>query len=133
MQGDCQPTSASSGRGTNLYAARPSSEVIVAFVDEQHKEYGAGPVYTVLPIVLSTYHEDKARLADSVRAPPRARCDTVLRNETARVCNDHFQVYDVRRIWRRLVRQGQNVTSCTIERLMRQMRLQETTPLNPSR
>ena len=55
------------------------------------------------------------------------RDDAVLRDEIGRVWNDNFQVYGARKVWRQLVREGQRVARCTVERLMRQMGLQGAT------
>ena len=100
---------------------------MVAFADEHRKEYGVEPICRVLPIAPSTYYEQKARQADPSRLPLRVRDDAVLRDEIERVWNDNFQVYGARKVWRQLVREGQRVARCTVERLMRQMGLQGAT------
>ena len=100
---------------------------MVAFADEYRKEYGVEPICSVLPIAPSTYYEQKARQADPSRLSPRVRNDAVLRDEIERVWNDNFQVYGARKVWRQLVREGQKVARCTVERLMRQMGLQGAT------
>ena len=94
------------------------------FVDEQRDEYGVEPICKVLPIAPSTYYEQKARLADPDRLPPRTRRDRVMRDEVQRVWDENFQVYGARKVWLQLIREGHTVARCTIERLMRQMGLQ---------
>jgi hypothetical protein len=42
----------------------------------------------------------------------------------ARVFEENFEVYGVRKVWRQLQREGQEVARCTIERLMQSMGLQ---------
>ncbi len=56
--------------------------------------------------------------------PRRARRDAVLREKIRRVFDDNFQVYGVRKVWRQLLREGESVARCTVERLMRAMGLQ---------
>jgi len=97
---------------------------MVAFVDEQRDEYGVEPICDVLPIAPSTYYEQKARVADPGRLPPRARRDAVLREEIHRVWRANFEVYGARKVWRQLKREGRDVARCTVERLMRGMGLQ---------
>jgi transposase InsO family protein len=78
----------------------------------------------VLPIAPSTYYEAKAREEDCLRVPPRVRYDEVLREEIRRIWKDNFEVYGARKIWHQLKRDGFQVARCTVERLMRSMRLQ---------
>ena len=51
-------------------------------------------------------------------APAARSC---LAEEVRRICNENFQVYGVRKIWRQLAREGFDVARCTVARLMRQM------------
>jgi transposase InsO family protein len=44
--------------------------------------------------------------------------------EIARVFEENFQVYGVRKVWRQLRREGRDVARCTVGRLMRTMGLQ---------
>ena len=52
------------------------------------------------------------------------RRDAVLRGEIRRVFDGNFQVYGVRKVWRQLKREGEDVARCTVARLMRDMGLQ---------
>jgi transposase InsO family protein len=47
-----------------------------------------------------------------------------LRVEIRRVFDENFEVYGVRKVWRQLVREGEDVARCTVARLMRRMGLQ---------
>jgi putative transposase len=78
----------------------------------------------VLPIAPSTYHEHVARRRDPEAAPARVRRDAVLRDRIQRAFDENFQVYGVRKVWRQLQRQGEDVARCTVARLMRDMGLQ---------
>ena len=44
--------------------------------------------------------------------------------QIARVFEENFRVYGVRKVWRQLQREGQDVARCTVERLMQTMGLQ---------
>jgi putative transposase len=78
----------------------------------------------VLPIAPSTYREHAARRRNPETAPARVRRDAVLRGKIRRVFDLNFQVYGVRKVWRQLQREGENVARCTVARLMRSMGLQ---------
>ena len=78
----------------------------------------------MLPIAPSTYHTHAARRADPSRLPARVKRDARLMPEIARVFEENFQVYGVRKVWRQLKREGQDVARCTIGRLMQAMGLQ---------
>jgi putative transposase len=97
---------------------------MVSFIDAHREEYGVEPICEVLPIAPSTFYEHKARQADPVRLPARARRDEELRGEIRRVWTGNFQVYGVRKVWKQLRREKKPVARCTVARLMRQMGLQ---------
>jgi transposase InsO family protein len=86
--------------------------------------HGVEPICAVLPIAPSTYHSHAARRADPSRLPARAKRDAGLMPEIARVFDENFQVYGVRKVWRQLKREGREVARCTVERLMQSMGLQ---------
>ena len=56
-------------------------------------------------------------------APARVRRDAELCGEIRRVFEENFQVYGVRKVWRQLVREGDDVARCTVARLMQKMGL----------
>jgi transposase InsO family protein len=96
---------------------------MLAFIDQHRDFYGVEPICAVLPIAPSTYFLRKAQEADPTTQSPRARRDAALRPEIQRVWDDNEQVYGPRKVWRQLRRDGHRVARCTIERLMRGMRL----------
>jgi transposase InsO family protein len=59
-----------------------------------------------------------------VRLSARARQDAALKIEIRRVFDQNFRVYDVRKVWRQLKREGFDVARCTVSRLMRDIGLQ---------
>jgi len=98
--------------------------VKVSFSDIHREAYGVEPICTALPIVPSTYYEQKARQADPGRPPSRLRWDALVRSDIRRVWEANFQVYGEDKVWRQLQREGVEVARCTVERLMRAMGLQ---------
>ena len=97
---------------------------MIAFIDDHRRAHGVEPICDVLPIAPSTYHSHAARRADPSRLPARAKRDARLMSEIARVFEENFQVYGVRKVWRQLRREGQEVARCTVGRLMQTMGLQ---------
>ena len=77
----------------------------------------------MLPIAPSTYHERIARRQDPTRLSARAQRDQALKPEIARVFEENFAVYGVRKVWRQMMREGFSIARCTVDRLMREMGL----------
>jgi transposase InsO family protein len=97
---------------------------MIAFIDDHRDAHGVEPICRVLPIAPSTYHAHLARRADPEKAPARVRRDAELCGKVGRVFEENFQVYGVRKVWRQLVREGEDVARCTVARLMKTMGLQ---------
>ena len=97
---------------------------MIAFIDDHRGAYGVEPICKVLPIAPSTYHAQAARRVDPSLLPARAKRDASLMPQIARVFEENFEVYGVRKVWRQLKREGQDVARCTVERLMQTMGLQ---------
>jgi putative transposase len=96
---------------------------MMGFIDDHRKAYGVEPICRVLPIAPSTYHEHAAQRRDPSRMSDRAKRDEVLKYKVKRVFESNFGVYGVRKVWWQLLREGIRVARCTVERLMREMRL----------
>ena len=97
---------------------------MVSFIDECRDEHGVESICREVPIAPSTYYEQKARETDPDRLPARAKRDAHLRGCIREVWDANFQLYGVRKVWRQLLREGEVVGRCTIERLMREMGIQ---------
>jgi putative transposase len=85
--------------------------------------WGVEPMCAVLtehglPIAPSTYYDRLGR----VRSRRQLR-DDQLKVEIVRVHAAHYGVYGARKVWLQLNREGIPVARCTVERLMRQLRL----------
>jgi putative transposase len=97
---------------------------MIAFIDDHRGAHGVEPICKVLPIAPSTYRAQAARRRDPARLPARAKRDAALMLEIARVFEENFGVYGVRKVWRQLKREGHDLARCTVARLMRSMGLQ---------
>ena len=97
---------------------------MVAFIDDNRGIYGVEPICRVLPIAPSTYYAHKQRERDPERRSARVRRDEELCQRIRLVWFENFGVYGARKMWKVLLRLGERVARCTVERLMRQMRLQ---------
>jgi len=97
---------------------------MIAFIDDHRCAYGVEPICKVLPIAPSTYHAHVAKRVDPGKLSARTKQDAALRPEIARVFTENFEVYGARKVWRQLQREGVDTARCTVERLMRSMRLQ---------
>ena len=78
----------------------------------------------MLPIAPSTYRAHAAKQADPTKLSARAKQDAIRKIEIRRVLAENFDVYGVRKVWRQLRREGEDIARCTVERLMRSMGLQ---------
>ena len=87
---------------------------MTAFIDARRSEFGVEPICEVLPIAPSTYYAAKSR-------PPSARGlrDAELSEKIRKAWKDSRRRYGARKVWRQLLRQGESVARCTVERLMR--------------
>ena len=105
----------------------------VLFVDANRESYGVEPICRVLPIVPSTYYEQKAREKDPSRQPARAKRDVQLCGEIRRVRQENFDVYGVRKVWRQLRRATTSLTAGialdALEQALHERRLDPEDPL----
>ena len=97
---------------------------MIAFIDDHREAYGVEPICKVLPIAPSTYRAHAAKRADPAKVSARAKQDAIRKIEIRRVFAENFDVYGVRKVWRQLRREGEDIARCTVERLMRSMGLQ---------
>jgi transposase InsO family protein len=85
------------------------------FIDEHRRDFGVGPICSTLGVSASAYHER----AKGMRSA-RAISDERLLAEIRRVHADSCEAYGTRRVWKELLRRGETVARCTVERLMRE-------------
>ncbi|MCP2621670.1 IS3 family transposase [Mycolicibacterium smegmatis] len=99
--------------------ARPPTQEIVAFIDDNREEFGVEPICTVLrsaglQVAPSTYYDAKTR-------PPSARAqrDAVLGPALRQLWKDNYQVYGAHKLWKTARRAGHDVGRDQVARLMR--------------
>jgi putative transposase len=97
--------------------------MMMAFIDAHREKLGIEPICRELKIAPSSWHEHAARLTDPGRRPARARRDDELKEHIERVHKESFGLYGSRKVWHQMRREGIKVAKCTVERLMRAMRL----------
>jgi putative transposase len=95
----------------------------VRFISEHKSPFGVEPICRVLTehgfkIAPSSYY-DAARRAPSARAVR----DEQLKVAISHVHQDNFGVYEARKAWLAVNREGTQVARCSIERLMRELDL----------
>ncbi len=96
---------------------------MISFIDDQRIVYGVESICRVLPIAPSTYYAGLAVRADPTKASRRCQRDIELKPKIRQVWDDNWKVYGVRKTWRQLRREGVDVASCTVARLMADMGL----------
>jgi putative transposase len=90
----------------------------VRFITEHQVRWGVEPICRELQVAPSSYY------AAISRAPSaRQRRDETLKVAIRRVWDAHHQVYGADKVWAQLQREGTLVARCTVERLMRDLRL----------
>ena len=97
---------------------------MTSFIDEHRGDFGVEPICKVLPIAPSTYHARKQQEIEPERRSRRTIEDERLEFSIRRVFEESFETYGARKFWRQLLRDGERVARCTVERLMRKFSLQ---------
>jgi len=97
---------------------------MVSFIDANRAAYGVESICKQLPIAPSLYYEMKARAVNPAKIPPRLVRDRELSLEIQRVYAESGERYGARKVWRQLGREHVETARCTVERLMRSLRLQ---------
>jgi hypothetical protein len=104
---------------------------MIAFIVDHRPAHRVEPICKVLPIAPSTYHAHALQRRDPEKLSPRAKRDITLAEKIRRIHAENFGGYGARKVWRQLMREGESVARCTVERLMR--RLGATTPATCAR
>ncbi|MGB9306590.1 MAG: IS3 family transposase [Mycobacterium sp.] len=99
--------------------ARPPTQEIVDFIDDNREEFGVEPICTVLrsagvSVAPSTYYAAKSR------GPSQRACrDAVLGPALVRLWKDNYCVYGAHKLWKTARRAGHDVGRDQVARLMR--------------
>ena len=88
-------------------------------IDAHRATFGVEPICSALQFAPRTYHAAKQRPVSK-----RAQRDGELKPEIVRVYRENFGVYGADKVWAQLNREQIPVARCTIERLMRELKLQ---------
>ncbi len=75
-------------------------------LDKLREQYGVGPVCSELHIAPSTYYHCQQQRHHPDKRSARAQHDDWLKREIQRVYDENHQVYGVRKVWRQLLREG---------------------------
>jgi transposase InsO family protein len=78
----------------------------------------------VLQVAPSAYRRHAARQRNPDLRSARAKRDEVLMPEIERIWQANLQVYGADKVWKQMNREAVPVARCTVERLMRRLRLQ---------
>ncbi len=88
------------------------------FIETHRERFGVEPICRELQVAPATYYAARHR-----RSSARRVRDEALKVKLRHVHVEHFGVYGARKLWRQLRREGIPVARCTVERLMRELRL----------
>ncbi len=97
---------------------------MTSFVKEHRDAFGVEPICRVLPIAPSTYYARQAIARNPDLASERAKCDARHCEDIERVWDDNHQLYGARKVWHGLRREGKQIARCSVERLMKVMKIQ---------
>ena len=96
---------------------------MISFIDDHRADHGVESICKVLQIAPSGYYARRAVRADPAKASDRHQADAALRLKIQKVWDDNWRVYGVRKAWRQLRREGEDVARCSVARLMTSMGL----------
>jgi transposase InsO family protein len=91
---------------------------MIAFIEE-NRDIGVEPICKHLPIAPSTFYDHMAKRANPDLLSDRAKRDIALKPEIERVWEQNYKVYGVRKVWHQMRREGFDIASCTVARLMK--------------
>jgi putative transposase len=87
---------------------------VSAFVDEERRRFGVEPICEALDVSVSAYYERR-----SGRRSARAVEDERLLGRIRELHAANYYAYGYRRMWKALLRAGEPVARCRVQRLMR--------------
>ena len=87
---------------------------MIEFIDQHRNSFGVEPICAELPIAPATYYAVKTRAPSA-----RTVSDAVTLGRIRSVHASNYGVYGVRKVHAQLLREGEQVARCTVERLMR--------------
>tara|TARA_B100000787_G_scaffold25836_1_gene17226 strand:- start:40 stop:945 length:906 start_codon:yes stop_codon:yes gene_type:complete len=100
---------------------------MIMFIAGHRKEHGVEAICKVLPIAPSTYYHHQAVQRDPEKASLRAQRDAVLCPKITERWEASSKRYGAVKVWYDLIAAGEDVSRCTVVRLMKAMGLQGVT------
>ena len=97
---------------------------MIAFIEDHRAVFGVGPICRVLGIAPSTFYARASIARDPDLASDRAKRDKDDSREIERVFDASGRRYGARKVWYELRRNGRDIARCTVERLMKAMKIQ---------
>jgi putative transposase len=88
---------------------------VTAFIDEHRGRFGVEPICRTLDVSASAYYH-RAQAERSPRVVEDERLLGVIRQAH----KDNFEAYGYRKMWKTLLRAGERVPRCQVQRLMRE-------------
>lgn len=82
-----------------------------AFIEENRERFGVEPICRALEVSASAHYERR-----SGRRSARRLEDERLLGEIRKVHAANYEAYGSRRTWKELLRRGETVARCTVER-----------------
>lgn len=92
---------------------------MISYIDKRKDVWGVQPICKVLQFAPSTYYSAKSR-----KPSLRSQRDESLMQTVTRVYEENYSVYGAEKIWRQCNREGIVVARCTVERLMKILKIQ---------
>ena len=89
-----------------------------AYIEVHRDRFGVEPICKALQVAPSTHYAARARPGSA-----RALRDAALKAQIIRVYEANYRVYGADKVWAQLRREGVAVARCTVERLMRALRI----------
>lgn len=105
--------------------------MMISFINEHHSGFGGRAVLQAFADCPVNLLRERRQAPDVDRLSVRAHSDIGLKIGIRRLFNENFQVYGVRKVLRKLQREGLDIARCTVARLMRVMGLLGITRREP--
>ncbi|MBD3727744.1 MAG: IS3 family transposase [Moraxella osloensis] len=105
--------------------ARPQTEVMIKFIDDEKDNYGVESICRILPIAPSTYYRIKDEQENPEKQSRRKQSDKHLIEQIKQIWQDSGCRYGIRKVWHKIKQDGlPKLGRCTVERLMRKLGIQ---------
>ncbi|MEO1849314.1 MAG: IS3 family transposase [Psychrobacter sp.] len=105
--------------------ARPPTQVMVKFIDDEKEKYGVESICRILPIAPSSYYRVKDEQENPEKQSRRKQSDKHLMAQIKQIWQASGCRYGIHKVWHKLKQDGlPKLGRCTVERLMKQLGIQ---------